>query len=91
MQNNNLKNTYFVEHLTMTVSEYMVSSEYGNHGVQKKKKKTHTRLCQENFKGMYRCYLLHEMYQSVIDFVTCRVERKVKSEFLMKRKLRYQL
>ena len=57
----------------------------------KKKKKTHTRLCQENFKGMYRCYLLHKMYQSVIDFVTCRVERKVKSEFLMKRKLRYQL
>ena len=37
LQNNNLKNTYFVEHLTMTVSEYMVSSEYGNHGVQKKK------------------------------------------------------
>ena len=42
MQNNNLKNTYFVEHLTMTVSEYMVSSEYGNHGVQKKKKDTHS-------------------------------------------------
>ena len=90
MQNNNLNNTYFVEHLTITASEYTVSSEYGNHGVQKKKK-THTRLCQETFKGMYRCYLLHEMYQNVIDFVTCRVERKVKSEFLMKRKLRYQL
>ena len=42
MQNNNLKNTYFVEHLTMTVSQYMVSSEYGNHGVQKKKKDTHS-------------------------------------------------
>ena len=26
----------------MTVSQYMVSSEYGNHGVQKKKKDTHS-------------------------------------------------